>query len=232
VRAVEAWIVDLSLTSSQLERCAAILDRAEGARARRFLRAPDRARFVASHAALRAILAEALNARPAAIRLEAGSEGKPTLPDKPGDALAFNLSHSGQRALIGIARGAAIGVDVEIVRSIPDALRIARAHFASDEVAALAAMPPGVREACFFGLWTRKEAIVKATGSGLSLPLDRFSVSVPPAPPCLLRGMGGGAWSMAAIDCGAGYAATLAVRTADAPVTCRHLPDDWPDHLV
>ena len=76
----------------------------------------------------------------------------------------------------------AIGVDVEASRPLPDALRIARSHFAPDEAASLEALPLDMREAAFFGLWTRKEAVVKALGVGLSQPLASFSVAVPPEP--------------------------------------------------
>ncbi|MCJ2141374.1 4'-phosphopantetheinyl transferase family protein [Methylobacterium sp. E-066] len=229
--AADIWIVDLALSPDQLDLCAAVLDAAERDRAARFLRPVDRMRYRASHAALRLILGEALGLAPAEIRLEAGAGGKPELAGSARGTLDFNLSHSGGRALIGLARGAAIGVDVEEIRPITDALRIARAHFAPDEAAALAALSPNAIDHAFFGLWTRKEAVVKALGSGLSLPLNRFSVSVPPEPPRLLRMAEGGAWTLAGIDCGAGYAATIAVRSAEAGIAVRHLRGDWPSRL-
>lgn len=235
--AVEVWIVDLALTPGQIDRCEAVLDAAERGRADRFLRPVDRARFRASHAALRLILGDALGLAPADVELLAGAGGKPELAGAARGAADFNLSHSGARALIGLARDASIGVDVEAVRPIADALRIAAAHFAADEVSALAGAPRSAVERRFFGLWTRKEAVVKALGSGLSLPLDRFSVSVPPEPPRLLRASGDvswnleGPWSLAGIDCGSDHVATVAVRSAGAKITCHRLSDDWPDHL-
>lgn len=225
------WIVDLAMSAEHLERCAPLLDGAERDRAERFLRPADRARYVASHAALRLVLAEALGCAPPDITLEAGPAGKPALAGPRRRALDFNLSHSGERALIGVAHGVAIGVDVEAIRPLPDALRIARAHFAPDEAAALAAVAPETMEGAFFGLWTRKEAVVKALGSGLSLPLDRFSISVPPEPPRLLRMAQAGAWTLAEIDAGLGYAATVAVRAADTALTLKALPQHWAARL-
>ena len=229
--AAEIWVIDLALSASQLARCAAILDPAESDRAARFVRQSDRARYQASHAALRLILGDALKIAPGDLRLQAGAAGKPELAGPNRNAVDFNLSHSGSLALVGVTHGAAIGVDVEAIRPIADALRIARAHFAPDEAAALAELPADQIETAFFGLWTRKEAVVKALGTGLSLPLDRFSISVPPARPRLVRMIQGGAWTLAAVDAGPDYAATIAVRSADAAVTVRQLTDDWPSRL-
>lgn len=225
--AADIWLVDLAVPSDRLARCTQILDGSERERADRFLRPADRARFIVSHAALRLVLAGALGRAPSSIRMTADASGKPRLDGQAEGAIAFNLSHSGSRALIGLADTTAIGVDIEVLRPIPDALRIARAHFAADEAAALAELQSDVRAAAFFGLWTRKEAVVKALGTGLSLPLDRFSVSVPPVPPRMLRGQG--PWTLSTIEAGPGYAATVAMPAVG--ITLRHhtLPADWPD---
>lgn len=227
--AAEIWIVDLTRPSTRLGPCAALLDEAERARASRFVRPEDHARYVASHAALRVILARHLACDPTEIRFASGPGGKPQLAGAARGVFAFNLSHSGDRALIGVTDGSAIGVDVEAIRPISDTLRIARSHFAADEAAALQSLPSEAVDQAFFALWTRKEAVVKALGVGLALPLDRFSVTLPPSPPRLLRGAQGGAWTLSAVDAGPGYAATVAVRAADMTVACRSLPADWAD---
>ncbi len=72
---------------------------------------------------------------------------------------------------------------------------------------------------------------MKALGTGLSLPLDRFSVSVPPAPARLLRMTDGGAMTLADIDAGPDYAATAAVQSGAATIAVRHLAQDWPSRL-
>jgi 4'-phosphopantetheinyl transferase len=231
VSAADVWFVDLTVSPAELDRCWAVLDRPERDRADRFLRPADRARYVASHAALRRILAEPLDCDPAEIRFATGAGGKPALAGSAQGALNFNLSHSGARALIGLAPAAAIGVDVELIRPISDAGQIARTHFAADEASSLLALPPDEIECVFYGLWTRKEAVVKALGTGLSLPLDRFSVTLPPAPPRLLRWPGAGGWTLAELDVGSDYAATVAVRSAHAEVRSYRLPADWPEDL-
>ena len=229
--AIQVWSVDLALSADRLARCDAWLSPAEAARAGRFLRAEDRDRSRVSHAALRLILAHALGVAAEALAFASGPAGKPELAGAHAGALHFNLSHSGTRALVGVSPKAAIGVDVEALRPVPDALRIARAHFARAEAEALAALPPEAVGAAFTGLWTRKEAVVKALGAGLSLPLDRLVLTLPPAPLRLvaIAGDDPAAWSLHHLEPGPGTVGTAAIRAAGAAIACCALPQDWPD---
>lgn len=223
-------VVGLDLGPERLASCAALLDPEEMARADRFLRPADRNRFMASHAALRIILGEELGHPPEALVFDREAGGRPFVADPAGTSLDFNLSHSGDLAVIGLAHGARIGVDVEARRALPDALRIARSHFAVDETAALGTLPPEDREEAFFALWTRKEAVVKALGAGLSLPLGAFSLTVPPAPPRLLRIAGGTErWSLASPAVGPGSFATVAVMAPGCEIRSVALAGDWID---
>lgn len=228
---IRVWSVDLALSEAHLARCAARLSPEEAARADRFLRRDDRDRYRASHAALRLILGGALGVAADAIAFAAGPAGKPELAGPLAGALCFNLSHSGPRALVGVSPRAAIGVDVEALRPIPDALRIARAHFAPAEAAALSALPRDMVEAAFTGLWTRKEAVAKALGTGLSLPLDRFEVTLPPDAPRLVAIAGDGppAWTLHHLEPGPGTVGAAAIRAPDAAVALCALADGWPD---
>ena len=228
---IRIWNVDLALSADRLARCDAWLSPAEAARAGRFRRVEDRDRSRASHAALRLILAHALGVAAEALAFATGPAGKPELAGAHAGALQFNLSHSGSRALVGVSPKAAIGVDVEALRPIPDALRIARAHFARAEAEALAALPPEAVGAAFTGLWTRKEAVVKALGAGLSLPLDRLALTLPPAPPRLVAIAGDDpeAWSLHHLEPGPGTVGTAAIRAPGAAIARCTLPQDWPD---
>ncbi|TXN38952.1 4'-phosphopantetheinyl transferase superfamily protein [Methylobacterium sp. WL30] len=229
--AIRVWSIDLALSAGQLARCDAWLSPDEAARADRFLRVEDRDRFRASHAALRLILAPALGLGGDALAFTAGPAGKPELAGALAGSLRFNLSHSGTRALVGVSPTAAIGVDVEAVRPIPDVLRIARAHFAPWEAEALAALTSEALGLAFTGLWTRKEAVVKALGAGLSLPLDRFALTLPPAPPRLVAidGDDPQAWSLHHLEPGSGTVGAAAIRAPGAAIARCALPPDWPD---
>lgn len=227
-------VVPLTLALAQAERCATLLDSAEIIRAGRFLRDEDRARYMTSHAALRLILGATLGLSPDTLDIGQDDSGRPYLTNPVERRYDFNLSHSGRYALIGLARSARIGVDVEARRPLPDALRIAKSHFAPDEAAALADLPRDAREEAFFGLWTRKEAVVKALGAGLSLPLNDFTVTVPPAAPRVLHqhptiaGTADG-WTLMDLAVGGDASATVAVTGRNTEINVRHMPHDWLD---
>ncbi len=132
---------------------------------RRFHRPRDRDRFVVAHGALRRILSRYCGIAPEAIRLRRAARGKPHL--EPESRVRFNLSHSDGLALVAVARDSEVGVDVERIRQISDAVQIARRVLPPEEAAALAALPPEARQEHFFRLWTRFEARLKAGGQGL-----------------------------------------------------------------
>lgn len=146
-------------------------------RAGRFHRAADRSRFVTTRGWLRVILARAVASAPERLRFSFGARGKPRLAGAFEEAgLNFNVSHSGDYALIGLAVGQAIGVDIEQVRPMPDFESIAAGYFSASETRAIGALPDEDRLRGFFRCWTRKEAFMKATGEGMGIALDAFSV--------------------------------------------------------
>ena len=146
----------------------------EVARAGRFRFARDAARYSAGRAALRSIVGGCIGQRPERVPLVYGANGKPALA---GDApVRFNLSRSSALGLLAVQLGDDVGVDVEEVRPFPDGLDIARSLFASEEFHALSATPEPERTTAFFRFWTRKEAVIKSLGLGLSRPLNDFSV--------------------------------------------------------
>jgi len=146
-----------------------VLARDEIDRAERFRFARDRRRYVVGRARMRAILGEHLGHSPSELRFSYGPHGKPALPAQ---TLGFNLSRSHELGLLAVQRGAEVGVDVELLRPFPEALDIAQRFFAPEEYEQLASLPSSDLVATFFGYWTRKEAVVKSAGLGLSQPID------------------------------------------------------------
>jgi 4'-phosphopantetheinyl transferase len=136
-------------------------------------------------APLRALLAAYLGERPEALVLIDGEHGRPGLA-APHESLAFNWSHSGDRALLAIARGIAPGIDLERWRPRPRALEIAQRFFCAEEAAALAMLDAEQLTSAFLELWTAKEAVLKALGRGIAFGLDRLRFTAPPAAPGLL----------------------------------------------
>ena len=200
----------------------ALLDVEESERSRRFVRSADRHRFILAHAVLRLFLARCLGVAPAEVVYESGPHGKPRL----GRGLAplqFNLSHSGEIALVAAARDSSLGVDVEHVRDVADMLEIADQHFSVAERAELRSLPPDGQRAAFFRCWTRKEAVIKVHGDGLGYPLDSFDVDLAPGSESALRrysGRSGDEVELSVRDLTSpiGYAAAGAVA---APATAR-----------
>ena len=146
----------------------------ERIRAERFFDSQDAHRYRIAHALLRSLLGAATGMPAAALVLKAGRHGKPYLSNGP----SFNLSHSGSRIVIGLMQRGKIGVDVEVIKPIEDDDRLALRWFSEEEVEALSSLRGEQWLICFFRIWTRKEAFVKALGGGLSIALDSFSVSL------------------------------------------------------
>jgi 4'-phosphopantetheinyl transferase len=153
------WRVDLDIASFD-----DVPHEAERQRAARFVRPDDGRRYLASHAALRSVL----GSRDVWI---AGAHGKPALASPPPH---FNLSRRDGVALIGISATHDIGVDVEPLRAMADANELAQLHFTPRERDDVARETGAVRDRAFLRCWTRKEACMKATGCGLSLPPSSF----------------------------------------------------------
>ncbi len=219
---VHVWHADLDRLPEAV--LAASLSADERERGRRFHFERDRRRFVTARGLLRLVLGRYLDMRPAGVRFGYGPRGKPFLASA--DGLRFNVSHSGGLALLAFAWRREVGVDVERLRPVPEAEDIAGRYFSPWEAAELRRLPKGERAAAFFRCWTRKEAFVKATGDGLSRPLDGFDVTVAPGEPARLLRVAGepgaaGRFWIEDVSPGRGFAAALAVEGSPARVVCR-----------
>ena len=162
----------------------ATLSADEIARGARFAFDGLRRRHLASHVALRAILAQQTGLPAAALVFGAGPFGKPFL-QAPATCV-FNMSHSDDVAVIAVApdapAGTEIGVDVEVLRPMRDAIALAERNFTAAEQRALLATPAELRDLAFMRGWTRKEACLKAIGSGLSIPPDAVDAGLQQEP--------------------------------------------------
>jgi 4'-phosphopantetheinyl transferase len=158
-----------------------VLDDEERARAARFIRDADRRQFIAAHVLLRAMLQHFVGGPASAWRFVADRHGKPSLaPDFGLSRLEFNISHTRGAVACGMVLDRQIGVDIEDRQRTLCHLQIADGHFAPAEIAHLRSVPSEQQQALFYRLWTLKEAYIKAIGSGLSAPLDRFAFALAP----------------------------------------------------
>ena len=136
-------------------------------------------------------------------------------------ALEFNVSHSGDLALIAVSSGRRLGVDIERIRADVDTVALAERFFSRRERAGLQALADHLRVPAFYACWTRKEAFLKATGSGLSFPLADFSVTTHPDQEPEIEEINGQPeagkkWYLADLPAIAGYRAALALES-DGP---------------
>lgn len=179
---IELWLVDLEAPAHERETPGPGegLDATERERAARFHFERDAHRYRASHTALRHLLARRTGVAAPALRFVAGSHDKPRL-DLPG-APAFNMSHSGRWALIGIGGQGPIGVDIEAPREMGELMGLAERNFTATECRELLALPEAGRLRAFLRCWTRKEACLKAIGSGLSIEPGLFEAGTTPEP--------------------------------------------------
>jgi 4'-phosphopantetheinyl transferase len=194
-----------------------LLDEHERRRYSRYVRGQDRALFLVAHALVRILAARHCAAEPPAIRFATGGPGAKPCFAGAASELELSISHSGRRAVVALSRGVALGVDVERkgrVGSPGQERSLAESVLTSSELRALAVLEPPSRQWGFYRYWTRKEAILKATGDGLAVPPKLIVVSPPTDPPALTRWAGprrpAGPIHLYDLEAGPGYAAALA----------------------
>ncbi len=224
---VHVWRFSLADPGTEplLRRAHAVLSEDELARAGRLRVESARAEFMAARGLLRLRLGALLGQAPEGLRFEVGPQGKPRLAD--GRGVEFNVTHARGCLVLAVSRAGPVGVDVEPLDRAVEALELARTHFHPEELALIRAeLDDERRAAVFFRCWTRKEAVVKADGRGLQVPLDGFcvlphlhsaqedahsgtlQVSVP----------GGGSLWVRDLQVGGGFVGALAVQTRGVSV--------------
>ncbi len=181
------WRVDLEQVAAQDggDPLNSPLNAEERERAARFVFERHRRWYTAARTALRGVLGAYLGVEAAAVPIVAEPHQRPTLVRSArfrATPLDFNLSHSDGLALIAVSRRAPLGVDVELLRPIADALALAERHYVGDEIARVAAAAGVLRDRAFFTCWTRKEAVLKSTGAGLSVAPSSVRVGATPEP--------------------------------------------------
>jgi 4'-phosphopantetheinyl transferase len=214
---VAVWRAQADPSAPPSAQAVAVLDDREREHADAFLRERDRRRYVASHAFVRSVLARYLEVDAAAVAIQPGGNGKPAaVTTADGDELRWNASHAGDLTVVAIARAAGVdvGVDIEVVRSLPRLDSVASLVCAPSELQAIRALPAGDRLLAFLRCWTRKEAIVKATGDGLAGGLARLEVATGIGPPRVLRvdGRPDRTWRLVDLPAMPGFVGALAVR--------------------
>jgi 4'-phosphopantetheinyl transferase len=216
---IHLWRCRLAAAEPVRIALGATLSDDERERAARFRFEPDRNRYVVARGLLRRVLAGYLDVAPERLRLRYEQHGKPVLVrEQPGRSLDFNVSHSGELAVLAVGWSRRVGVDIEKVRPNVEAEEIAQRFFSPNEVQLLRSLPCHLRQDGFFCCWTRKEAYVKACGEGLQIALDSFDVTLHPAAPARFTRGVGPAWQLVGFMAEPGYPGALVYDGAPAHV--------------
>lgn len=219
---VHTWTFSLGGPDAFVNVCRDLLSSAERQRADRFVFARDCTRYTVAHAVLRHLLSRYCGVSANSLDFKVTSTGKPSLqiPGAPPPSLCFNLSHSDDRALLGVSAGRELGVDIERIRSDIEALDISRHYFFGSEREAIEAALSDMRDTIFFRYWVAKEAVLKAQGVGLGFPLDRFCVNflsggdaaqIETLDPAVLERD----WTVRTLPCESGWTGAVAARGND-----------------
>jgi 4'-phosphopantetheinyl transferase len=209
------WEFPLTASEASFTTYSALLSSDECTRASRFHFDRDARRFTIARGVVRTILGAYLHAPAGDLNFTAGKNGKPALAN-PGN-LRFNVSHSSDLALLGVALEREIGVDVEAIRPDVETDKLAERFFSVHERESIRALPQPERVSAFFRCWTCKEAFLKGQGVGLSRSLESFDVEVNSKLPAKLLATRPDAaeardWVLHDIETAPGYAAAVAAQ--------------------
>jgi len=194
---IHVWRASLSADEAMLRSFEATLADQERERARRFIFARDRDRYIAARGVLRDLLGKYRRRAPESIEFVYGPFGKPDIASAaPRPEIRFNLSHSHGLVVVAIGREREVGIDVELIRPDFASEAIAKRYFSAKEIDELSKLPAELRTEGFFLCWTRKEAYIKAKGDGLQIPLDSFDVSLSPGRPATLSSVDEPRWGI------------------------------------
>ena len=217
--------VNLDRSGSIAHQLFMTLSPEERDRAAQLVAKAHRVRFIVAHGMLRQVLGAALGCEPVDVDIRVDEMGKPNCVSRTNPDLCFNLSHTDDLALVGLTRGRAIGIDVERVRRLPDALQLAQRYLHTRESSSLALLPSADLDRAFFAVWTQKEAYLKARGLGLRIDLASFAVNVPRTlGPDILQGLmcGPDGWFIQQINLGHSHAAAVSCEGIPVSLSSWH----------
>ena len=219
---IHVWAFPIEPEPDELNRLAAHLSPEEMDRANQFRFPRLRERYIAGRGRLRLLLGRYLEFEPAQLRFDFTPRGKPLLSQS---GIHFNLAHSNELALLAITKAAPVGVDLELIRPMPDGLEIARRFFAAGEVAGFDKVTANARDEAFFNLWTRKEAWLKATGDGISESLSKVELTFRAGEIPRVLAIDGDVsaaeeWSLHHLQPANGFVGALAIPCRDVRLNC------------
>jgi 4'-phosphopantetheinyl transferase len=173
-RTIQLWLGELSANVETYPYYLQFLDQDERYQAQQYSNKPAQIAYAESHARLRLLLGEILGCDPETLLIGKAEHGKPYLPDYP--EFVFNVSHTLNKLLVAVGDQCLLGVDIETMKPRKNLSDLVDKCFAYEEQAYWRQLPEHEQMQAFYRFWTRKEALVKATGRGIALGLNTFAV--------------------------------------------------------
>lgn len=220
---IRVWQIDIEQCADEYPCLWTVLSSKERERAERFHFEVDRRRFVLGRAILRRQLAQQLGLEEHDLAFKTGQAGKPELSHPAATGLSFNISHSGGYVLLAVANRR-VGVDVEQWRSNVDIHQLAQRFYCEEEWQELRQVAGSKQTQAFFRCWTRKEAIVKAVGKGLLVPLSSFYAGTDGQEQKRVETGDGRSWTVRSWTPRSGYSAALAAEAGDWTMSLFPIP--------
>lgn len=212
---VHVWEFPLMVPGSVQTALEEYLSDDEQERMRRFHAQRDGRRFAAAHGMLRLVLTAYVGGPASDLQFLVSEHGKPRLANSS-SGLSFNLSHSRERALLGVTRDREIGVDIEAISREVECETLAKRFFSLHEQEVLGTLSDESQRRAFFRCWTCKESFLKAQAVGLSRSLGSFDIDLLSQHARLAATRPDAAeaelWSIFEIDAAPGYAAAICVE--------------------
>ena len=217
-KSVHIWKIEYAAFSGEEEKIQRVLNNNEIARANKFHYPIDRKRYSVTRALLKIILGNVINKDPLDIDFTYNAHGKPLL--KNHTTVYFNVSHSAELGLIAVSDLPCLGVDIEKHRTRIDCVKLAKRFFSENEQISFLKLADSQKTEGFFYGWTRKEALIKALGLGLAMPLKNFDVKLEPGSNAELlniryKSEHSADWTIKNIVLDNDYAAAYAVKARD-----------------
>jgi 4'-phosphopantetheinyl transferase len=226
VHEVHIWASSLKVSSDVLTDHTATLSPLEKERAGKFRFDLHRNRFIAGRGLLRTILGRYLQTSPSKVGFAYSPESKPALDPKfDGAGLHFNLADTEDLMLLAVTRIGPVGIDVESVQPIKEMGDLVAVFFSQRENELFQKLPPSSQPTAFFNLWTRKEALLKATGEGITRSLNLVEVSFLPDEPTRVLAISGDSekgalWSLHALSPAPGFVGAVAIQARNTSLRC------------
>ncbi len=177
----QIWVFDLDKIHRAVNLFYSMLSDGEIIRANKFRNQIDKNRFICAKGILRYLISLQTEIKPSLIKFRYDKYKKPELIEQQNEnSLKFNVSHSDSIFCVGMAYNQDIGIDIEVVKPITDLSELVKKYFSESECKQIERLSGNFKLEVFYKLWTSKEAIMKLTGKGLSLPLNKFEIFINP----------------------------------------------------